>query len=191
MQKKNSARLASLALVATSTVGAIAFIGPAAHAICDVDTTFVKKTTKGTKVWIPSNGFPAGKGWQQGGTISINTSSSTSKAKSKGSADTVGGGGGLNIGIGSVSAKYDHTWNRSTTKTSTYGTSETRTLGQKGRWRPRLYAPGYRFTATTVTTYFGGCPSTVTKAKVLLPSKRGAWLLGKESYKTRGEYKAR
>jgi hypothetical protein len=166
--------------------------------MCRFDHMYVKSTKKGSSVWIPtSNHFssPSNKsGWQQGGQQGYSESDGAQTAKTKGSSDTAEVGGGINYGIGSVSTKYSHQWNRSTTT----GNSVTKTWQQSVTLpnkvsRMRIYQAGYHFKVTYVIVNDGGprCPNRDYTTWAVLPTKAKVTAMLVELYKNRGKLRPR
>lgn len=174
-QRNRSLSATAAAVVVTGMLSpvAVGLAGSSAQAkACDVDTTKYT-TTKGTAVWKPTN-LSAGH-YQRGGTQSISYSDGEQLAKTKGSSDSAGGSGGVNFGIGSASASYNHTWERSTT----VSTSTERAFSSSSPQLPRdkftrwtLYKKAYKFKTTVHVTFIGGrCDPRTHHWWVVLPTK--------------------
>jgi hypothetical protein len=143
-----------------------------AHArMCSVDTVTYLTPRKGVTVWIPT-ALAAGP-WQKGGTQSVTYADGELKATSKGSSDSVGGDAGVSFAVVKASAKYDHTWNRSTTtttsKTKSYTTHSVQ-LPKDERSRWTLYHKGYKFPVKQVINYTNGCDTRIIKRTVHVPT---------------------
>jgi hypothetical protein len=190
-----STALCALLLVPGLALVASVVAAPSASArACVLDHTYVKKTYQGSKVWIPTSLFPVGKDFQDPGTLTVSRSDGQMYAKMKGSSDTAGGGGGVNIGVAQVSAKYDHTWNRSTTTTDSWTTSYSRTLSSVEVFRLRVYRSGFKFKYVAVAVYTPGhdnCPDRVYTKTAVLPSERREKKVGVETYANRGKTQPR
>ena len=151
---------------------ALVLSGSGAQArMCAVDTVTYKTPKPGRTVWIPTS-LAAGP-WQRGGTQSVSYSDGALKAVSKGSSDTAGGGGGVNFGVWNASAKYDHTWNRSTTtttsKTKTYTTQSPKLpTDERSRWT--LYHKGYKFPVKQIITYTNNCKTQIYWRTIHVPT---------------------
>lgn len=152
-------------------------------------TSYSKKTTKGTAVWVPS-GRAAGP-FQFGGSQSLSTADGQLQARTKGTANTVGGTGGVNIGVVQASATYNHQWNQSTTKTSSFTrtfTTNSPTMPNDVNWRWRLYVRGKRFVVLKkcrVPTPLVDAGEYYVKKVVIVPQKRRHYTFHVERYKHR------
>jgi hypothetical protein len=189
-------RLAAAGLTVAMTTAAVvvpltAVSADAQARTCAVDTVVYKTPKKGRVVWIPTNQYGA---WQVGGTQGRSYSQGEATARSKGSSDTVGGSAGGDIKLVSVSAKYDHTWNRSTTRTVSWtkGYSFTLNLPDGKRSRTRLYHKGFKFPVKQIITYTNNCETKIFWHSAVLPTKRNTaahYLWAVELYKNRGKLK--
>jgi hypothetical protein len=152
-----------------------ASFGMQARRICAVDTVSYSTPQKGHVVYIPTN-LAAGT-YQVGGTQSVSYADGDLKATTKGSSDTVGGGGGIDFKLFSASATYNHTWNRSTTVTTSHTRTYTTTSPQlpaHARTRWTLYHKGYQFPVKTIVTYTNDCPTQTFTRTVHVPTKSWA-----------------
>lgn len=175
IQRNRSLSAGVAAAVVTGLLSpvAVGLAGSGAQAkACDVDTTKYT-TTKGTAVWKPTN-LSAGH-YQRGGTQSMTYADGEQLAKTKGSSDSVGGDGGVNIGLVQASASYNHTWERSTTtSTSTERsyTTNSRQLPRNKFTRWTLYKKAYLFKTTVRVTFIGDrCAPRSHSWRVVLPTK--------------------
>lgn len=152
-------------------------------------TSYSKKTTRGTSVWVPS-GRAAGP-FQFGGSQSLSTSDGALTARTKGTADTVGGTGGVNIGVVQASGTYNHQWNESTTKTTSFTqtfTTSSPTMPRDVNWRWRLYVRGKRFVVLKkcrVPTPSVEAGEYYIKRVVIVPQRRRSYTFHVERYKHR------
>jgi hypothetical protein len=146
----------------------------------------VRKTTGGTRLWVPSS-RSAGP-FQFGGSQSISYSDGELTAKTKGSADTVGGTGGVNIGIAQASATYNHQWNRSTTRTTSFSktfTTSSPNMARDVNWRWRLYTIGYRFVVSKwchIPAPWIDAGTWYIKRKVIVPTSSHLFTFHVETY---------
>lgn len=201
-------RLATAALLAASTLTpavavtttSTASADTSARRMCAFDHSFVKKTQRGSNVWMPTSRHwrsPSNKsGWQQGGSQGYSETQGKLSAKSKGSADTVEGGGSIGLpGAFELSGKYNHQWNRSTTATDTTSRTYSSTVNlPSGKVsRMRVYQAGVRFTYTYVIVYEGGptCKNKTQKRTAALPIKASVTAELVELYSKRGKLKPR
>lgn len=164
-----------------------------ASAICRVETVSYSTPERGRVVWIPTSLAAV---WGSGGdtqTRSIDQGTSTSSTH--GSSDTVGGGAEVGFKLVKVSAKYDHTWDRSTTTGLSYSSSwsyEVHLPAAARRARARLYHKGFMFHFKQFVTYTNGCPTKVFKHVAILPTRSngsGAYWWAAETYKNRNRIK--
>ena len=170
---------ARAARVTAAVAGGLALAGlllltpPAATAGsgCHVDGVRYKILGEGRRIWIGTNIYSK---WKPGpATISRTRSLTATAGSSHGSSDSVDVG--VNYLV--VSAKYNHTWNRSTTASSshtrswTYGT----TIPKGMTARVRIFKVGRSFPARKIVTYRKGssCPvvSRSWRVQVRLPVK--------------------
>jgi hypothetical protein len=167
--------LSTLAL--TATVTALAAVGPAgvvssaSAAGCHRDGVSYKILGSGYKVWIGTNVYSI---WTAGpATIGRTVSKAATAGSSHSSSDTVEGG----ISYGVVSAKYNHTWSRSTTTSSTRTSAWTYniTIPKGMTARARVFRTGWNFPARKTVTYkkSSTCPiiSKSFRVRVNLPNR--------------------
>jgi hypothetical protein len=125
----------------------------------------------GHKVWIGTSVYSA---WVAGpATIQRTVTRAATAGSSHSSSDTVEGG--INYGV--VSAKYNHTWQRGTTSSSTRTTSWAYniTIPRNMTARVRVFKDGWNFPARKTITYrkSSTCPviSKSFRVRVNLPNK--------------------
>lgn len=176
------------AAVCTAPAVAAADTGPfPPRTTCNQPGVIVtKSTTVGERVWIPSS-RSAGP-FQFGGSQSISYADGTLTAKTTGSADTLGGTGGVNVGIYQASGTYNHQWNRSTTKSTSFSrtfTTNSPTMSRDVNWRWRLYTAGYRFVIKKtcrmpVPAVIAG--TWYVKRKIIVPTRGNTYTFHVETY---------
>jgi hypothetical protein len=149
----------------------IAVTASPAMAMCAVDTVSYSTPYAGSRVIIPTS-LAAGP-YQKGGTQSVSYSDGDLYSKTTGSSDSAGGSGEVGWGWGKVSATYNHTWNRSTT----YSTSHTKTytttspqLPKKYLTRWTLFHKAWKFKVKQIVTYTNNCPTQIHWRTVALPT---------------------
>ena len=171
--RRKSAAVVLTAALGAAPLAAVTMLAPtAAQArMCAVDSVTYKTPKPGRTVWIPT-ALAAGP-WQKGGQQSVSYSDGSLEATSKGSSDTAGGSTGVNFGVWDASAKYDHTWNRSTTTTtskSKTSSASSPTLPKDERSRWTLYHKGFKFPVKQIVTYTNGCDTRVFWRTIHVPT---------------------
>ena len=168
--RRRLARLGVGLLAAAGVVVPVVTASPA-MAMCAVDTVSYSTPYAGSRVLVPTS-LAAG-AYQKGGTQSVSYSDGDLYSKTSGSSDTAGGSAEVGWGWGKVSATYNHTWNRSTTSTTSHTKTYTTTspaLPKKYLTRWTLYHKAWKFKVRQVVTYTNNCATKVHWRTVAMPT---------------------
>jgi len=168
--RRRLARLGVGVLAAGTVVVPVVTASPA-MAMCHVDTVSYSTPYAGTRVIIPTS-LAAGP-YQKGGTQSVSYSDGDLYSKTTGSSDSVGGSGEVSWGWGKVSATYNHTWNRSTTYTTSHTKTYTTTspqLPKDSLTRWTLFHKAWKFKVKQIVTYTNNCATQVHWRTAAMPT---------------------